>query len=83
MVDHLGTPIECEIAGLPEEVPAFEPVTVYLSSDSDAVIDAVWYLDGAEIARGMECTFRTAIGSHVGRACPRRSPRLLGSATIS
>lgn len=84
MVDHLGTPIECEIAGLPEEVPAFEPVTVYLSSDSDAVIDAVWYLDGAEIARGMECTFRTAIGSHrLDVLAQGALLASLGSATIS
>jgi hypothetical protein len=84
MVDHLGTPIECEIAGLPEEVPAFEPVTVFLSSDSDAVIDAIWYLDGVEIARGMECTFRTAIGSHrLDVLAQGALLASLGSATIS
>lgn len=84
MVDKLGTPVECEITGLPDAVPAYEPVTVSLNALGDSVIDAVWYLDGVEIARAMECTFTAPIGSHRLDVLAQ-GPLLasLGSASIS
>lgn len=84
MVDHLGTPVECEIVGVPEEVTAYEPMTVTITSEDNSIIDATWYLDGEEIGQGMECTFTTSIGSHRLDVLAEGSLLAsLGSATIT
>ncbi|ADY14129.1 hypothetical protein [Sphaerochaeta globosa] len=64
LVNHLGVPVECTIAGISENVNALQPVTASLTTSDPSNLEVDWYLDGVLTASELTCTFTPSSGSH-------------------
>jgi hypothetical protein len=67
LVNKVGTPIECSINGLSSAMVAMQSVTAEISTTNisdNGELDISWYLDGDQIATGLDCTFVPSSGSH-------------------
>ena len=64
LVDHLGTPIQCTIAGITETMVAQQSATATLTTEGGQPIQVNWYLDGELIDGNQSCTFTPSSGTH-------------------
>ncbi|MEA4860429.1 MAG: beta-propeller fold lactonase family protein [Sphaerochaeta sp.] len=67
LINKLGVPVQCTIAGISASMSALIPATaelVALNERDSGTLDVTWYLDGQQISSAPTCTFTPSSGSH-------------------
>ena len=67
LINKAGTPIECSINGLSTTMVAMQSTTAEISTTNisdNGDLDISWFLDGEQIATGLDCTFAPSSGTH-------------------
>lgn len=64
LVNNLGVPVECTIAGISENVNALQPLTASLTTGDSSSLEVDWYLDGVHCGSTLTCTITPSSGSH-------------------
>lgn len=67
LINKVGTPIECSINGLSSTMIALQSTTAEISTTNisdNGDLDISWFLDGEQIATGLDCTFVPSSGTH-------------------
>nr|WP_321297442.1 hypothetical protein [uncultured Sphaerochaeta sp.] len=67
LINKLGVPVQCTIAGISASMRALVPVTaelVAVNEQDSGTLEVTWYLDGQQISSAPTCTFTPSSGSH-------------------
>ncbi len=67
LINKLGVPVQCTIAGISGSMRALAPVTaelVAVNEQDSGTLEVTWYLDGQQISSAPTCTFTPSSGSH-------------------
>ncbi|AEV30244.1 hypothetical protein SpiGrapes_2483 [Sphaerochaeta pleomorpha str. Grapes] len=67
LINKAGTPIECSISGLSSTMIAMQNVTAEIATmniSDNGSLEISWFLDGQQIATGLDCTFVPSSGTH-------------------
>jgi hypothetical protein len=64
LVNTVGTPVECTIAGISREMPVDKSVTASIDTATKETLDITWFLDGMQKGTGKTFVFTPTIGEH-------------------